>query len=273
MSELEAIPSDVQSAIEAGKRIGACDPKDINGVPVVFVPDDMRVETFESLNDHPQRLIQSVKTDTVDSFVNYFNKFRIDGISTIFCDTNSGVFLGVIDYHASAVLPAWCDHTVTLNLKQTREWQSWEKNDGMKMDQVDFAFFLEQNIDEIVSPDPATMLEIALTLKAKTKTTFESGHRLQNGQIQFQYREEIDGSAGIKGNIEIPETMKLGIQIYEGGSAYELEARFRYRIREGKVAMWYDLVRPHKVQRAAVNDVFEQIQQQADAALIIHGHP
>jgi len=78
---------------------------------------------------------------------------------------------------------------------------------------------------------------------------------------------------GIKGNIEIPETMKLGIQIYEGGSAYELEARFRYRIREGKVAMWYDLVRPHKAQRAAVNDVFEQIQQQADAALIIHGRP
>lgn len=33
----------------------------------------------------------------------------------------------------------------------------------------------------------------------------------------------------------------FGIQVHRGGEYYALPARFRYRIKDGQVAMWYDL--------------------------------
>lgn len=264
--------NNTQAAIEAGKKLGAMQVLDVKGVPAVMIPSDMALEFKPELMERPQRVQQSVSVDTVDSFIEYFNEFGTDH-SVIFCDVDAGSFKGIIDYHADRDTADWSEHTVSHSCKPTKEWLSWKENDGKKMDQVEFAFFLEQNLDEIVKPEAAQMLEIALTLKAKTKLNFESGNRLSDGQVQFQYREEMEGKAGIKGDIKIPENFGLGIRVFEGGDAYSLEARFRYRIREGKVLMWYDLVRPHKIHRAAVEDVFNKIKEHAKARMILHGRP
>lgn len=260
----------IQAAIEAGKQIGAMQVHEINGVPVVMAPQGMGMHELHDLMERPKRLRADVSMDTADAFIEYFNEFGTDD-SVIFCDVDNGKFRGVLDYHSDRDTPAWCAHSVNHTCKTTKEWESWMANNGEKMDQVAFAFFLEQNLDEIVRPEAAQMLEIALTLKAKTKLNFESGNRLSDGQVQFQYREELDGSAGVKGDIKIPETFGLGLRVFEGGDAYSMEARFRYRIREGKVLMWYDLVRPHKVHRAAVEDVFQKIKQHAKARMVLHG--
>lgn len=273
MSEDNQRITDIQAAIEAGKEIGSSAKiHEYNDIPFAILPKGMAMQEMTSLMHRPQRIKQIITTETAVSFIDYFNEFATDH-SMIFCDVDAAKFKGIIDYHADKDTPAWGDHRVTFTAKPTQEWESWNKNNGVKMSQVDFAFFIENNRDEIRGPDPAQMLEIALTLKAKTKLTFESGHRLNDGQVQFQYREDMDGGAGVKGDIKIPETFTLGMRVFEGGDAYEMEARFRYRIKEGQVLMWYDLVRPHKIHRAAVEDIYARIKEQAKARLVLHGEP
>jgi len=188
----------------------------------------------------------------------------------VFCDVENAVFAGVLDYH-NPDRPNWCEHVVRLECAQTREWREWTENDGQAMDQIKFAYFIEQHMDEIVEPKAAEMLEIVTTLKAKNKVTFESGIRLANGQVQFQYREEIDGQAGIKGELKVPEEFTLGIRVFEGEVAYKVVARFRHRVREGKVMMWYDLVRPHNIVRDAVENIADRICEKVQASLFLNG--
>jgi uncharacterized protein YfdQ (DUF2303 family) len=271
-NELESIAygNGVDAAIEAGKQLGSMQVMEIEGIPAVMIPDSMQVLTYPDLMPAPTRLKQRVVTDTAQDFIEYFNSFSTDD-SVIFCNTERGEFTGVIDYHADKDSPAWCDHQVTHRCKTTREWDAWLANNGKKMSQVDFAYFIEQNLDEIVTPPAAQMLETVLTLKSQTKVHFDSGQRLSDGQVQLRYHEEIESGAGAKGELKIPETIGIGVRVFEGGDPFSVTARFRYRMSEGKVLMWYDLVRPEKVRDTALDDVYRLIKGHAKASMILRG--
>jgi uncharacterized protein YfdQ (DUF2303 family) len=130
-----------------------------------------------------------------------------------------------------------------------------------QLTQVDFARFLEDNLPDIVEPEGATLLEVALTFEAKKDVEFASGVRLQNGQIQFQYNEVIRGAAQ-KGTLEVPEQFVLGIPIHVGGPAYRIPVRFRWRLHEGKAVFWYEIVRPHRYVEDALREIRERIGQE-----------
>ena len=262
---------DVQAAIDAGIAIAEPHIIEIDGNQALVRQEGQVVESLEHMKARPSRITAKRSVTTVESFIDYFNAFA-DDTSAIFCDVDSGSFIGIIDHHADQK-PAWCGHTVTFTCTPTPEWKEWRGKNGIKMCQEDFALFIESMADEIVVPPSAEMLEIATSLKTKTKVSWGSSKRLADGQTQFQYIEEQEGRAGPKGQLNIPETIKLGMRIFDGGDAYALEARFRYRVNNGQLTMWYDLVRPEKVHRAAVNDTFEQIRKHAKCQLIIHGAP
>lgn len=46
---------------------------------------------------------------------------------------------------------------------------------------------------------------------------------------------------------------------FEGGAPYKVEAKLRYRLRDGSPSMWFDLVRHHKVLDVAFMDVWTEI--------------
>jgi uncharacterized protein YfdQ (DUF2303 family) len=127
------------------------------------------------------------------------------------------------------------------------------------MSQMEFALFIEDNLKEIDEPNGAQMLEIAASLKASTDVDFKSNIRLDNGEVQFNYTETINGQAGVSGQLTIPEKIKLIIKPFLNGHPYVMEARFRYRVAQGGLTMWYTLIRPHVVQQDAVDQVIEQV--------------
>jgi len=90
------------------------------------------------------------------------------------------------------------------------------------------------------------MLTISRTLEAKKDVNFKSATRLSDGAQQFAYSEEVQGTAG-KGALVIPETFDIGIPVFNGGGGYRVTARLRYRITDGRLALWYELLREHKV--------------------------
>ena len=119
---------------------------------------------------------------------------------------------------------------------------------------------IEANAIDIVQPAAAEMIQIALTLQAKTKVDFASGIRLDNGQVQLTYQEKIEGSAGTKGELKIPEKFTLALRIFQGGDKYQVEAYLRYRIKEGKATFFYQIIRPERL----IEDAFEQVKKQVE---------
>src|SRR5258708_5154062 len=110
---------------------------------------------------------------------------------------------------------------------------------GQTMTPVNFAQFIEENQIDIRTPPGAKILEVARGLQARRSVHFVSAVRLQTGDQEFTFNETTEGTVG-KGKAQVPEEFKLGIPVFFGGVSYEVVARLRYRLDEGKLQLWYD---------------------------------
>ena len=253
-----ALIGDIQAAIAAGAALG--DPRspvaDEKAGVFAVVPKEYKVEDLEKFLSRPLRIKESVNLFDADSFIAYVNNFKLP-ISRLFFNTPEEAFTAIIDYH-EVETAAWCSHTATFKPRRSMEFEVWMATNRKQMTQVDFARFLEENMPDVVEPDSAVLLQVALTFEAKKSVEFSSGVRLNNGQIQFQYDEVVRGTAQ-KGTIEIPEKFVLGIPIHINGPAYRIDVRLRWRLQEGKVVFSYELVRPHRYIEDALKEIRERV--------------
>ena len=59
------------------------------------------------------------------------------------------------------------------------------------------------------------------------------------------------------------DRFRIGIPVFWNGDAYPIIARLRYRVREGKLTFWYELVRQDKVLEAATLTMIHAVQEGA----------
>lgn len=237
---------EVKPILDAGLRLAEI-RKDHGGIPFVVIPEGTNVHELEELLPSPQTTKIDVAVDDVESFTRYFNEHKSDD-SRIFArlQETGAQFIGIIDFFGKGKT-SWRKHRVTYNCPPTPEWLTWTKNNKLAMNQKAFAEFLEDNLDEIINPVGAEVLEIAKTLTAKTTVNFKSGIRLDNGNQCLTYEEMSETKAGEKGDLQIPTEITLGIAPFKSIQPYKLMARLKYRLQEGRVTFTYELVKPHKV--------------------------
>lgn len=227
------------------------------GVPFVVVPKDYSVQKVEEYLPAPTRKRGNVAYRDSASFCRAVLEQHTE-TTRLYGNREKPSFTAVFNDHGA--MPGWRDHTATYACPLSVEWATWSGKNKVQMNQEQFAQFIEDNAPDCVLPESATMIEISRTLEAKKKVNFASGIRLDNGQHALTYEEEISGTAG-KGKLQIPETFSIGISVLEGGPRYAVYARLRYRIADGgKLTMWYDLDRPHKVLEDAVKEVWSSIE-------------
>jgi uncharacterized protein YfdQ (DUF2303 family) len=225
--------------------------------PYAVIPEGFRVADLESYLPKPVRIREAVVLTTAVSFIDYWQKFATDA-SVIFAEESAKKFRAVFDYHQLG-MPDNCAHRATLQLQHSEEWKCWVSFNKESFSQVEFANFIEDHILDIREPAGAELLEVAKTLNATKKLTFRSGIELQNGATQLTYHEVIDGQAGTKGDLLIPTRIKLGLRIFKGCEAYEVNARLRYRINdEGRLTFTYLIDNLDHL----LEDAFEQIKKQ-----------
>lgn len=264
--------NDVQAALHAGMHMA--DVREVSDTaPGAFValPPGATVHSLEHLKDRPLRARGTVAVRDAASFVRltksrhgHINPLRLYGVMT-----PSPKFVAVLN-DSGRDAPGWRDDRIVYDCPLSREWKTWTSASGKQMDQSTFAQFIEDNLPDIATPPAADMLEISRTLEAKKKVNFASGLRLHNGEHQITYEEQVDGTAA-KGRLQVPETFSIGIAVLEGGDRYQVEARLRYRIAEGgKLTMWFDLIRPHRVLEDAATFVWKWIEGETGETLI-HG--
>jgi len=259
----------IETAVSAGTLIERGKIQEVNGIPVVLNEAQHRLVPQEHLLERPTRICRTVSVQDTQSFIDYCNA-HAGGNAAVFCDIDQHRISAHLDYHAQGQA-SHDSHLLHYKPIHTEEWIAWRVHDNKYLPQTEFAEHIEDNLDEIVSPPGAQLLEMAQHLSGSTKVTFTSGKRIHDGRTQIQYVEEGQGvSGGAKGDITIPETFTLGIRPFKGTDTYKLEARFRYRINNGQLSMLYKLKRPTKVADAAFADIVEAIRKSTEAALIVH---
>ena len=261
--------NNISAAIEAGREIERSRIHELHGIPVVLDEAHHKLVPQEHLLERPTRICRLVHAQDAQSFIDYCNA-HAGGNAAIFCDIDQHRISAHLDYHARGEA-SHDGHLLQFKPIHTEEWIAWKSQDNKRLGQTAFAEHIEDNLDEIVTPPGAQMLEMAQHLSGSTRVTFTSGKRIHDGRTQIQYVEEGQGvSGGAKGDITIPEEFTLGIRPFKGTDSYKLEARFRYRIAGGELAMLYKLKRPSKVADAAFGDIVEQIRKGTEAALVVH---
>ena len=258
--------------LKLGQATG--DVKQSGGVPFIVIPNDCKMQSladvlYSKFAPRPHRIVQSVTVRDVGGFVAYYTLFS-DPNSRIFADEKKNAVLAILDYHAAGEgAPRWGDHRLTLALEHSDEWAEWIGKNGQdnRMNQVAFAEFIEDHTADIREPDAATMLEMSRSLQAKTDVDYTSAIRLNNGQVQLAYNEQVKGTYGA-GKVEIPETFLISIPIFTGSIRQPITARLRYRLVSGKLSIWYDLLRYRDIARDAFKGAVAEITDALKATAI-----
>lgn len=269
----------IQAALDAGMQLAEL--REIDGVPIAVLPAGAHVADLEKYALMPLRKKGVISLRDVASFAAYVNAECTED-TRLYGIYNPPSFTAVLNDHGSDA--GWRDYIANYACPLSPEWVTWVSNSGKQMSQADFAGFIENNLPDIAgsnvgtdeapipTPTAAEMLEISRSLEAKKKVNFASGARLSNGSNELVYEEEVSGTAN-KGKLQVPELFTVGVAVLEGGVLYAVQCRLRYRIADaGKLTMWYELVRPHKILEDAVKAVWLEIEQKTGLT-VFNGKP
>lgn len=225
-----------------------------------LVPDGYRIEhlPWERTHERPFAKRADRTFSDVDSLVAYVKAHARPGETAVYVTpggTGWNAFVeAVIDDHAEGASGAagWGDHRASVHLPQSAQLRTWVAQNDKYLDQIAFAEFIEANLPDIIEPDAAELLEVVSSLQSTNKVAFNSAVRLDNGQVQVKYSEEISATAGRESTLEIPQEFKIAVPVFEFGTRYAVKARLRYRVREQKLVLAYVLERLDDIVRNAL---------------------
>lgn len=268
MSDLTNNQSGVESVLRVGHAAAEIKQMNSYSAPFVLMPEGYKLISIEDTLTEPMRKKAHMRMRDEKSFAAYFNLHQTEN-SQIYGQIDPPKFLGVIDDNGASIT-GWREHKVSYECPFSHQWETWSEKDGKAQTQQEFAAFIERNLPDVIIPIGAEMLEISRSLEAKKKVNFKSAIRLDNGQVQFGYEEEIQGTSA-KGTLQIPETFTIGIPVFESGSHYQLQCRLRYRISDAQLRMWYEIIRPHEYIEDAMKEVWTRIEQSTER-IIFNSH-
>jgi uncharacterized protein YfdQ (DUF2303 family) len=242
------------------------------GAPMVLVPPSYKLVSLEQFGSGPSlpRGIYTVNDSA--SFINLAARMEIahsvQGMPIVYIDDGDAPkFTAVLNPSG------WGDLRVVHKLPVSKEWQTWTQNSHKPMTQVEYAHFIESNLPDMHEPPGADMLTIARSLEAKKSVNFSSGVRLDNGDVQLTYEEDTKATAA-KGALAIPDEFKIAVSVFKGDDRYQVLARFRYRIEGcGKLFLWYELDRAHKIIESALKDKVNRLRESLPNYMYVNGEP
>ncbi|MEY8565157.1 DUF2303 family protein [Corynebacteriaceae bacterium 7-707] len=205
--------------------------------------EKIKVSTHENLLPRPFRARGTSYVTSVSSFVEMTGRFGTQE-TIVFNDEEKRSLTAVLNYAHDVDdhdPRGWGDHRVEYTALHSPEWKKWAAADGRLMTQRDFAEMLQDLRHTIVDPTAADIVQIARTFTATRTANFESGVRLESGDVQFSYVQETRAKAGPSGGtVEVPEEIILSLPIFRDSDApTEVVVEFRYDASERGLHLGY----------------------------------
>lgn len=217
---------------------------------------------LESYRLHPKRKQGTAEAQTFESFCELINRHKSEH-SVIFADADwrKPSFTAVIDYHHLGVdgQPDYGKHRVHYAFPLSEEWQAWNKMNGQKMTQEDFAYFLEDRVAELSAPTdeeriwlerdfattvatPSQLVELSRGLQVNVASKVKAAHTLANGEGQIVWEESHQDANGAP--LKVPGIFILSVPPFFMGDKMRIPVRLRYRAAGGSVTWFYQIYRP-----------------------------
>lgn len=271
-------------------------------VPLIALPKGLelhdpmkyiRAEQDEIRNAPKRRTGTAVMTD-LPSFIAHVRRFA-DADTAIFAMRNetSPSLTGVLDYHRQTAegAPRFGKHRTHYAFPLSVSWQAWAEVDGKPMSQADFAAFLEEQVMDIMAPPtdgrgdagalaldlvsmvggsiagPTTMLETARGLRIVENSEVANAQNLATGEVEMVFRTEHKDGSGQK--LNVPTLFVIQTPVFDGGAAYRVPIRVRYRKREGTIIWFMTRYRPDLVFVDAFDQAVKQVRDETGLPVLM----
>lgn len=268
MSELEIKNSETQAIVDLASKIQPVEIGSEKYVKRIALPPNW---SLEETNDHillptPARKSGSLEMSDMESLIMYIQRHKITDRTTIYCNADyskSNIeFDCIINDHAgSEDGQAWRDYRVKYKPVFSEEWYRWIGGNKYQWSQLEMALFIEENLNDIAAvdgyPTGSQLLEMATSFQASQDMRFKSAIRLQNGGVNMSFVQDDDNQT--LAQMKLFEKIAIGIPVFWNGDAYQIIARLRYRVKEGRLIFWYELIRSDKVLEDATKTMINKI--------------
>lgn len=245
----------------------------------IAVPDGWKLQETEALEGQPWRKKAVVALDDDTGYIDYIKRHGHGDTTTIWCEANYekgrvGYTCVLNDHGGDTEAQEWRDHIASFVPEKSVEWKRWTENNARTMEQVEFATFIENNLADIATaegyPTGTDMLHVATNLEITQDSSIKSAIRLQSGGVRISYIE--DANAETAKFMDCYSQFAIGIPVFRGGEAYQINCRLKYRLNAGKLKFWYELIRADKVLEASARTLTEKIKNETTFPMF-HGKP
>lgn len=258
MIDLESVTGEgtsVAQLLEAG--VAAAKINENEELLYAIVPEGYELKTedisshIESREDVPRRQTGNTWLRTSDSFCEFVERGFVEGTTICFASLGESTFTAIFNYQGPAGMPGWADRTANLTLEYTTEWKRWIKADRTKFSQLELADFFDANLDNIVEPDAASIVEMLTALKVKRKAEFHSAVDQNTGFTNVQYTENTSGEA-VKGSLDFFGKFTIGVAPFSGSDPYSVKCSLRFNIdNDNNLRVFFTLINSDLVEEAA----------------------
>ena len=212
--------------------------------------EEVHHHTHEGMLDMPFRPRGTTQVTNVESLIQLENR-KATTATMSFSDLKQRKITTVLNYDG------WRDDRIEYGTEFTPEFKTWANANGKMMSQVEFAEMLQDLRHTIIDPQAAEVVQIARTFTATKTANFESGVRIQSGDVQFSFVENTKAQSS--GTVEIPETITLFLPIFrDSRTAVEVQLDFRYDVSDRGLRLGYRILQEEALLENAWGELVEQ---------------
>ena len=235
--------------------------KDFQGIPHVLVPQGADFKSLEKLLPAPKRIKSRSEFSDLESFDSYIQVFK-ETDSVIYLDEDERKYKTVFDHHAKDK-PTWGDHSASLKLHLSNEWQRFKEADGETMNPKAFSEFIEDNIKYLSAEDmdAADILTLSQNFKITVKGDIEVNETLHAGLKKLVITDDSTvKAAGNPGKeLTIPEQLNVKMRFFRNGSTYSTQVYLRYRIENSRLYFFIKIPDPEFIEEEALNEYSKEV--------------
>jgi len=174
------------------------------------------------------------------SFVEYCKLYG-SAATPIMCGLQQKRMDAVLNYHYprdGTTMPKveHGTHIATFVAEVSYTLKPWLGINRRWMSQVEFAYFIEENMETIGSPAGADLLTMAETLKVHRDMVFKSNKRLKDGTVDFELVEKDNVTSGAQ-HVGVPDNILIVSPVFLLRPAQEITAKLRYKVEKGAPLM------------------------------------
>lgn len=243
-------------------------PVDVDGIKSIVVGngDNQRTVSLDAFRLTPTRARGLIQTASNTDFAALVGALDPDFSMRAYY-TPAGQFCYILndDINVESTLkPAWRDHCITYMPDADDAWKAWMRTfggpDEVKpkwIDQLAFAEFVQERLQDFQTPPGLAMLELAQKFDLHRSGKFMHAHRLDNGNTTLTVTEDTKPAGD---GVTIPNKLVLGMRVFEDqAEGYSFGAYFRYRLIEGhKLIISVMIEDKPKILKRAVDDMVKE---------------